>query len=177
MRLLVVTLSALALAGPAVAATPSFGVFDLQSDLAAASHNAYGDVAAKPRAAVAGHGTLAHCGSWCRFGNGWLAFAVKPALSHADVSSARAHYSKRAGWTVVVSLHAAARARWAAFARRVAFAAKHRGVPDVLVVVARGEIAAAPLSTEVVAAHGGVTLSGFSRASAKALVSALSRRT
>jgi hypothetical protein len=174
MRLLVVTLSALALAGPAVAATPSFGVFDLQSDLAAASHNAYGDVAAKPRNAVAGHGTLAHCGSWCRFGNGWLAFAVKPALSRGDVSAVRVRYSKHMGWTVVVSLHAGAQRRWAAFAQRVAAVGRERGVPDVLVVVAGGEIAAAPLSTEVVAAHGGVTLSGFSRASAKALVSALS---
>jgi hypothetical protein len=78
------------------------------------------------------------------------------------------------GWTVVVSLHAGAQRRWAAFAQRVAAVGRERGVPDVLVVVARGEIAAAPLSTEVVAAHGGVTLSGFSRASAKALVSALS---
>lgn len=177
MRLLVVTLAALTLAGPAAAATPSFGVFDLQSDLAAASHNAYGDVAAKPRAAVAGHGTLAHCGAWCRFGKGWLAFAVKPALSHRDVSSAKLRYTKHLGWTVVLSLHPAAQSRWAAFARRIAFTAKHRGVPDVLVVVARGEIAAAPLSTEVAAAHGGLTLSGFSRASARALVAALSRRT
>jgi hypothetical protein len=177
MRLLVVTLTALALAGPAAAATPSFGVFDLQSDLAAASHNMYGDVAVKPRAAVAGHGMLAHCGSWCRFGQGWLAFAVKPALSHRDVSSAKLRYTKHLGWTVILSLHPAAQSRWAAFARRIAFTAKHRGVPDVLVVVARGEIAAAPLSTEVAAAHGGLTLSGFSRASARALVAALSRRT
>jgi hypothetical protein len=174
MRVLAALACALVLAGPAAAGAPSFGVFDLQSDLATASHNAYGDVAAKPRAAAAGHGTLAHCGSWCRFGNGWLAFAVKPALSHGDVSSAHVSYSKRAGWRVVVSLHPAAQARWAAFARRLAFTAKHRGLPDVLVVVARGEIAAAPLATEVTAAHGGVTLSGFSRASAKALVSALS---
>jgi hypothetical protein len=174
MRLLALPFAALALAAPAAASTPSFGVFDLQSDLAAASHNAYGDVAAKPRVAVAGHGTLAECASWCRFGKGWLAFAVKPALTRADVTAAHVQYSKHLGWTVVVSLHPAAQSRWAAFARRVAFAGKHRGVPDVLVVVARGQIAAAPLSTEVTAAHGDLTLAGFSRASAKALVSALS---
>jgi hypothetical protein len=172
-RLIVVTLAALSLAGPAAAATPSFGVFDLQSDLAAASHNTYGDVAAKPRAAVAGHGILAHCGSSCRFGSGWLAFGVKPALNGGDVTAARVRFSKRTGWTVALSLRPAAQARWAAFAKRVAFAGRHRGVPDVLVVVARGEIAATPLATEVAAAHGGVTLSGFSRASAKLLASAL----
>jgi hypothetical protein len=176
MRILAISLAALALAGPAAASTPSFGVFDLQTDLAAASHNAYGDVAAKPRAAVTGHGTVVRCGSWCRFGKGWLAFAVKPALSRGDVSSARVRYSKHMGWTVVVSLHPAAQTRWAAFAKRVAFAGKHRGVPDVLIVVTRGEIAAAPLSTEVTAARGSVTLSGFSRASAKALGALLSRR-
>lgn len=170
---MVVTLAALSLAGPAAAATPSFGIFDLQSGLAAVSHNAYGDVAAKPRAAVEGHGLLARCGSSCRFGSGWLAFGVQPALTRADVTAARAQFSKRTGWTVALSLRPAAQDRWAAFARRVAFAGRHRGVPDVLVVVARGEIAAAPLSTEVNAAHGGVTLSGFSRASARALVSAL----
>jgi preprotein translocase subunit SecD len=173
MRLLAISIATLALAAPAAAATPAFGVFDLQSDLAAASHNAYGDVAVKPRAAVEGHGLLAHCGSSCRFGSGWLAFGVKPALSRSDVTAARVQSSKGMGWMVVLSLRPAAQSRWAAFARRVAFAGKHRGVPDVLIVVARGEIAAAPLSTEVTTAHGGVTLSGFSRASARALASAL----
>lgn len=173
MRLFAISLAALALAGPAAASTPSFGVFDLQSDLAAASHNAYGDVAVKPRAALAGHGTLAHCGSWCRFGKGWLAFAVEPAVGRSGVSRAQVRYSKRLGWAVVVSLHPAAQSRWAAFARRVALAGKQRGVPDVLVVVARGQIAAAPLSTGVYAAHGQLTLTGFSRASARALASAL----
>src|SRR3954464_3334267 len=96
-RLIVVTLAALSLAGPAAAATPSFGVFDLQNDLAAASHNAYGDVAVKPRAAVEGHGFLAHCGSSCRFGSGWLAFGVKPALTRGDVTAAKAQFSERAG--------------------------------------------------------------------------------
>ena len=173
MRLLTVLVCALALAAPAAAATPPFGVFDLQTDLAAASRNAYGDVAAKPRAAVAGHGLVVHCGSDCRFGRGWLAFAVRPALTGADVTAARVRFSKRTGWTVALSLRPAAQARWAAFARRVAFAGRHRGVPDVLVVVARGEVVAAPLSTEVAASPGGVTLSGFSRASARALASAV----
>lgn len=173
MRLLTAFLCALVLAAPAAAAGPRFGLFDLQSDLAAASHDTYGDVAAKPRAAVVGHGLLAHCGSSCRFGSGWLAFSVQPALTAADVTAARAQFSKRLGWTVALSLRPAAQARWAAFARRVAAAGRHRGVPDVLVVVARGEIAAAPLATEVAATHGGVTLTGFSRASAKLLASAL----
>jgi len=166
-------LAALVVAGPAAAATPVFGVFDLQTDLAAASHNAYGDVAVKPRAAVTGHGMLAHCGSWCQFGHGWLAFSVRPALSGADVTGASVHFSKRTGWTVALALRPAAQTRWAAFARRVAAAGRHRGVPDVLVVVAGSEIAATPLYSGVSTAHGRITLSGFTRASAQALASAL----
>jgi hypothetical protein len=173
-RLIVVTLAALALAGPAAAATPSFGVFDLQTDLAATSHNTYGDVAPKPRAKVAGKGLLAECGSSCRLGKGWLAFANPPALSAGDVTAARSSFSKRTGWTVALSLRPAAQQRWAAFARRVAAAGRERGVPEVLVVVARGQIAALPLASEVTSSHGRVTLSGFSRASARALASALS---
>src|SRR5437764_3110499 len=96
-RLIVVTLAALSFAGPAAAATPSFGVFDLQTDLAAASHNSFGDVAVKPLAAVQGKGVLAHCGSSCRFGSGWLAFGAKPALTRADVTATRLHFSKRTG--------------------------------------------------------------------------------
>ena len=157
--LLVVTLSALALAGPAAAATPRFGVFDLQSDLAAASTTTYGDVAVKPRAAVAGHGVLAHCGSWCRFGSGWLAFGVKPALTRADVTAARAR--------VLEADRLDGRALAAPGARRPAGPRSPAGWPSPRSTAAcrtcsswspRGEIAAAPLSTEVIAAHGGVTL-------------------
>jgi hypothetical protein len=169
MRVLAITFAALALAGPAVAATPRFALYDLQSDLAHASRNEYGDVLVKPLPRVAGKGTAVRCGPACRFGAGWLAFAAKPHLAPADVARAKAGYSKHDGWTVELSLRPRAVARWDAFRERTAAAAKLRGVPDVLVVVAGGQIAAAPLASEVATSHGAVTLTGFSRASAKSL--------
>ena len=173
MRVLAAVLCALTLAGPAAAAGPSFGVFDLQHDLAGASRDTFGDVAVKPRTAVAGKGVLVRCAAWCRFGTGWVAFAVPPALTASDLSTASASFSKRLGWHVRVTLRPAAEARWHAFAVRVAAAGRRRGVPEVLVVVVRGQIAATPLYSQIAAAHGVLTLTGFSRASAKALASTL----
>lgn len=173
MRQIAVIFAFLALAGPAAAATPRFALFDLQSDLAHASRNTYGDVQVKPRAAVAGHGTLARCAAACRFGNGWLAFRAEPHLAAADVATARSGYSAHKGWFVALTLRPAAVARWTLFARNVAGGAKMRGVPDVLVVVARGAITALPLATQVSSVHGVVTLTGFSRASARDLAKLL----
>jgi hypothetical protein len=173
MRVLAAIFATLALAGPASAAGPRFAVFDLQSDLAHASRNTFGDVSVKPRAALAGRGTLVLCGAWCRFGDGWLAFRAVPHLQAGDVTSAAVQYSKRRGWTVQLGLRATAAARWALFSKNVAAGAKLQGVPDVLVVVAGGKIAAAPYSTQVTTSRGHVSLAGFSRASANALAKLL----
>jgi hypothetical protein len=173
MRLLAAALTSLALAGPAAAAAPRFALFDLQSDLAHASRHAYGDVEAKPRAALAGHGTVVRCAASCRFGDGWLAFRADPHLRASDVTAATADFSKRLGWTVQLTLRAPAADRWARFSQSLAAGMQRRGVPDVLVVVAGGQIAAAPYSTQVTASHGRVTLAGFSRASASALAKLL----
>lgn len=172
MRYLAVAAAALLLAGPAAAGS-GFALYDLQTDLARASRNVYGDVQAKPHAALAGHGTLARCAAWCRFGAGWLAFRTEPRLQAADVSAAAMRFTKRKGWVVELSLRPIAQRRWAAFAQRLRAAAAERGVPDVLVVVAAGQVAAAPYSSQVGFAHGRVTLTGFSRASADALVKSL----
>ena len=177
MRRLVPLVAVLALALPttAGAATPRFGLWDLQTDLSHASRNTYGDVAVRPLHALAGKGTLARCAAWCRFGRGWLAFSAGPRLSAADVSRATSAYSKRKGWFVELTLRPAAVPRWRAFARNVAQGAKLRGVPDVLVVVAGDQVAATPLATQVTSSGSVVTLTGFSRASAKALQNALNR--
>ena len=173
MRLFVAFFLFLSLAGPAAAAGPRFALFDLQTDLSHASRNPYGDVQVRPLAKVAGTGTVVRCGSSCRFGSGWLAFHAAPHLSAADVSAATARYSKRLGWSVALALRPRAAARWSLFAKHVAAGTKLRGVPDVLIVVAGGEVAASPFATQVSSAHGTVTLTGFSRASATALAKLL----
>jgi hypothetical protein len=176
MRRLVLLLCVGALAAPvaAGAATPKLALWDLQSDLAGVSRNVYGDVTVKPLRAVAGHGTEVRCAAWCRFGHGWLVFAKPPHLSAGDVATARFAYSSRRGWFVSLTLRPAALARWRAFVARVAKSARQRGVPDVLVVAVAGQIAAAPLATEVTSVRGVVTIAGFSRASAKALAAQFS---
>jgi hypothetical protein len=175
MRQLAIIVAALALAPSAVAATPSFKLWDLQTDLAHGSRNAFGDVQVKPRAAVVPHGIPVRCAAWCRFGSGWLAFRADPHLRSADVAAASVRYTKRLGWTVQLTLRPAAVARWDAFDRGLRLGAKLRGVPDVLVVAVGDQVAASPLATEIRASKGVVTLTGFSRASAKALENALKR--
>lgn len=160
---------ALAVPAAASAATPRFALYDLQSDLAHASRNGFGDVEVKPRTALAGKGTLVRCGTWCRFGAGWLAFRGGARLAAGDVSAAAVRYTKHKGWTVRLTLSPGAAAKWTRLAATLKAGAKLRGVPDVLVVVAGGEVAAAPYATQVTAAGGVLTLTGFSRASAKAL--------
>jgi hypothetical protein len=167
MRTVAAVVALLLITAPAAAAAPRFALWDLQSDLAHASRNEYGDVAVKRAAALAGKGTLVRCATWCRFGSGWLAFAKPSRLSAADVSSATVRYTKRQGWTVRLALRPFARARWSAFSHNVLAQAKLHGVPDVLVVAAGDQIAAAPLATQVSTARGVVTLTGFSRASAR----------
>jgi hypothetical protein len=171
MKRLCVVLLVLAFAAPAAAsaATPRFALYDLQADLAHASRNVYGDVQVKPRAALGGKGTLVRCGSWCRFGSGWLAFKTAPRLAPGDVSAPAVRYSAHKGWTVRLTLSRAAAAKWTRLARNLKSGAELAGVPSVLVVVAGGQVAASPYSTQVSASGGVLTLTGFSRASAKAL--------
>ena len=166
MRLLASSLAALAL-------SPPFAVWDLQADLAKVSHNAFGDVAVKPHAAVAGHGALVRCAAWCRFGDGWLAFSARPALARADVSRATPRLDRKNGWTVELRLTGPGWARWRSFAHRVELNGKKRGVPDVLIITASGQVAGTPMASEVFAAKGSVTLTGFTRASARAVAKSL----
>jgi SecDF, P1 head subdomain len=157
----------------AAATAPIFGLWNLQTDLSHASRNTYGDIAVKPRAVVAGKGTLVRCGTWCRFGSGWLAFAKPARLATADVADASARFSRRDGWVVQLTLRPAAQARWASFSRSVNAQARRNGVPAVLVVAVDGQIAAAPFSSQVAAKGGVVTLTGFAEAGAKKLASLL----
>ena len=83
MRLVSLLLLALVFAAPAAAAGPRFGLFDL-SDLSRTSHNEFGDVRVSQRT-TALRGTVVHCGTGCRFGSGWLAFAKAPSLNAGDV--------------------------------------------------------------------------------------------
>jgi hypothetical protein len=163
MRLLASSLAALAL-------SPPFGIWDLQRDLAPPSRNVYGDVQPKPRAALPA-AMLVRCGTWCRFGAGWLAFRRPPALAGGDVATATSMDSKELGWHVRLELTPSGRRHWQAFVQRV----RLRGLPDVLVVAVRGEIAAVPLASQVTGLHGTVTLTGFTQASAKATAAALRR--
>src|SRR3954453_9304271 len=134
MRVAAVVVVLLLISAPAAVAAPRFALWDLQSDLAHASRNPYGDVAVKPLAALRGKGTVVRCATWCRFGDGWLAFSQRPRLSAADGTRATGRYAEGQGWTVRISLRPSARTHWSAFARNVTSQAKLRGVPDVLVV-------------------------------------------
>jgi hypothetical protein len=167
MRLLAASLAA--------ASAPVFGLWSLQADLASASKNTYGDVAVQPRAKLAGKGTLVRCGDWCRFGAGWIAFKDPSRLSRSDVATATVVADKRLGWLVRLELTPAGRTRWTSFVRDLRRSAVKRGVPDVLVVVGGGQVAALPFATRVTTRAGVVTLTGFSEAGAKQLVSLLRR--
>lgn len=167
MRLLAASLAA--------ASAPVFGLWSLQADLANASKNTYGDVAVRPRAALAGTGTVVRCGASCRFGSGWLAFAKPSRLSARDVATASAAFTKRDGWSVRLELTAGGRGRWDTFVRQLRRNARARGVPDVLVVAGAGQVAAQPLATQVASKGGVVTLTGFSKAGALKLASLLKR--
>jgi hypothetical protein len=163
MRLVALLSLALVFAAPAAASGPRFGLFDL-SDLSRASHNVYGDVKVSQRM-TALRGTVVHCGTGCRFGSGWLAFAKGPSLAAGDVKSAKVHVG-RIGWSVDLGLTARGRARWTAFDRLAKLRAKSTGFPDVLVVVVNGEILAVPYANDVRYKTGTLELVGFSRANA-----------
>jgi hypothetical protein len=163
MRIAALMLVALALAGPAAAAGPRFGLFDLH-DLARASHNAYGDVKTA-RSPTALHGTVVHCGAGCRFSSGWLAFAKGPSLAAGDVASAKAH-AHRGGWSITLTLTARGQARWAAVAKVASARMRKAGVPDVFAVVVDGSILAVPFASDLRYKVGTLELYGFERAGA-----------
>lgn len=162
-------LGALVLAGGASAGTPRFALFDVHSDLAAVSHNTFGDVKVWKRQAALerrAHGaTLVRCGSDCSFGAGWLAFSRPPALSAGDVVTAkaqRAHY----GWGLVLTLTVRGKASLAQFHRRASLSGTTRGVPDALVLVLDGTIVAQPLASQLTPGKATLEIPGFSRANA-----------
>jgi hypothetical protein len=163
MRLVPLVLLALVFAAPAAAAGPRFGLFDL-NDLSAASRNEFGDVKVSQRA-TALRGTVVHCGTGCRFGSGWLAFAKAPSLNAGNVVSAKAH-AGRIGWSVDLGLTARGVNRWTAFSKVAAQRAKSTGFPDVLVVVVNGDILSVPYANDVRHKNGTLELVGFSRAAA-----------
>jgi hypothetical protein len=163
MRLAALLLVTLTLAAPAAAGVPQFGIFDLH-DLAPTSHNLYGDVKVA-RSPAALHGFVVHCGSECRFGSGWLAFARGPGIGAGDVASAKA-LAGRFAWTVQLVLTTPGRAHWTAFSKLAAARLRSVGVPDVFAVVVGGSIVALPYANGVRYKRGTLDLAGFSRAGA-----------
>lgn len=171
MRFLLPLLAALVLAAPASAASLRFGIFNLSSDLAAASHNEFGDVKASSGADAlarkARGATLVRCAAECRFGKGWLAFSKGPGLTNADLVSAKAHAVRRDLWQLTVQLTKRGQSRWIAFSRVAAERAKRRGIPDVLVVVVDGQILAQPYANAFRRTRGTLELFGFTPAGAR----------
>jgi hypothetical protein len=163
-------LAALALAGGASAGTPRFALFDVHRDLAAASHNVFGDVKVwKRSSALAGRArgaTLVRCARDCTFGAGWLAFSRRPSLSASNVVSAKARRT-RTGWSVVLGLDTGGTAALARFRRLAAISGKTRGVPDALALVLDGTIVAQPLANQIHQSKATVEIPGLSRANAR----------
>ena len=169
MRPLAFLFAALALAAPASAAAPRFGLFDLH-DLAKASRNEFGDV--KPTARIPAAPFAVECGAGCRFGPGWLGFTQLVGPTAADIRAASAGPG-RIGWSVRLDLTARGRSRWRAYAAVAAARAKKAGVPDVVAVVVRGRILAAPLADTIRLVRGRLDVPGFSPANARTAAKAL----
>jgi preprotein translocase subunit SecD len=165
MRFVALTCLALVLASPAAAATPRFGLFNLNSDLSKASRNEFGDLRLAKRPGTL-HGVVVRCGAGCRFGSGWLAFSKQPSLNAGDVAGAEASLG-RVGWSVHVQLTARGKSRWAAFSKAAVRHQRAQGVPDVFVVVVDGSVVAAPFASQVRAKDGSLELAGFHRADAR----------
>jgi hypothetical protein len=170
-------LSGGASAGAASAGAPRFALFNVHSDLAAASHNSYGDVKVWKRESAlarrANRATLVRCGSDCTFGAGWLAFSQKPALSAGDVVSAKTRRTK-SGWSVILRLSPHGTAAVAAFRRITALSAKTRGVPDALALVLDGTIVAQPLADQIRHGKATVEIPGLSHGNALRVAKLLS---
>jgi preprotein translocase subunit SecD len=170
MRLLVPALAALVLAAPASAAGPRFGLFDLDSGLARASHTVYGDVKVSPDASAlarkAPGATVVRCGDQCRLGTGFVAFSEGPLLTARDIAAPRAHPGLR-GWNVSVTLTAHGRAAWARLSRTLRLTTRSTGLQPVLAIVLDGTIYALPFASDL--RHTGTTLelAGFTPAGAR----------
>jgi hypothetical protein len=164
-------------AAPAAAAEPRFALFDVDAGLAPASRNVYGDVNVEPsRAALvrrARGATVVRCGSDCRFGRGWLAFAKRPLLTARDVAGAARAQRGAAGWSVRVRLTP----RGVADVRRLRAAASSQkartGLPPVYAVVLDGRIDATPLATQLRLRGTTLVLGGFTRAAARRAVAGI----
>ena len=170
MRTAAFLFAALALAAPASAAAPRFGLFDLH-DLAKVSRNEFGDV--KPTRRVPAAPFAVECGGGCRLGPGWLGFTQLVGPTAADIRSVSAGPG-RIGWSVRLVLTPRGQSRWRAYARVATARAKRKGVPDVVAVVIGGRILAAPLADTIRLAHGRLEVPGFIPANAKTAVKALS---
>ena len=156
--LLTLACAALAAAGAGSAsraAPPRFAVWDLQRDLAPASHDAYGDVKpwrnADALAVRAPQATLVRCTFACGFGDGWFAFSRTPELRTQDVvrGSVRAVELKGKTWAVTLRLTWRGLVRWRELSHAAERRMQKRGVPDVLVFVVHGTVVSAPFSTNV----------------------------
>jgi hypothetical protein len=161
--------AAVSLAGSASAATPRLALFDVQRDLARASHNAYGDVRVWKRssalAARASGSALVRCGSDCTFGPGWVAFSGTPAFASGDVLSARAKRTK-SSWSLILGLNRRGTAGLTRFQRLAALSGRTRGVADALVIVLNGTIIAQPLASQIRRTKAAVEIPGFSHTNA-----------
>lgn len=167
-------LGTLALASGASAGTPRLALFDLRTDLAGASHNTYGDVKVwtnKAGLAARTHGaTLVRCAGDCTYGAGWLAFKRGPELAAGDVASAKTEHSRKAGWSLVLTLTPRGTTRFQAFKHSADPRARRLGVADALVVVLDGSIVAQPLESQLRLGKKAPTLAipGFRRSQALA---------
>lgn len=169
MRLVATVLVTLTLAAPASAAAPRFGLFDMH-DLSKASRNEFGDV--QPTRRVPNAPFVVMCGTGCRLGSGWLGFTQLLGPTAADIRSVSAGPGP-IGWSVRLELTARGQSRWRAYAKVAAARARKVGVPDVLAVVVRGRILAAPLADTLRLAHGRLDVPGFVPANARIAVRAL----
>jgi hypothetical protein len=169
MRIVAIAILALALVAPASAAAPRFGLFDLH-DLAKGSRNEFGDV--KPTRRIPKAPFAVACGTGCRLGSGWLGFTQLVGPTAADIRSVSAGPG-RIGWSLRLELTARGLSRWRAYARVAAARARKAGVPDVLTVVVRGRILAAPLADTLRLGHGRLDVPGFTPGKARAAVEGL----
>lgn len=163
MRLLLALLVCLALAAPAAAATPRFGLFDLHRDLAGASRNTYGDVQVKPEQKLPASAALVRCGDGCTYGKGFLAFRRGPALGAGDVLGAKAYRIRALAWGVALELTPAGAARWRAYTRQATQQAARRGLPNALVLAVDGRVAGQPFANQVVLKKTTLRIAGLTR--------------
>jgi hypothetical protein len=157
-------------------ASAGVGLFDLRTDLAPASRNAFGDVHVASRAALARKAptaTLVRCTGGCTYGKGWLAFSRRPALASSDVVSARAYRVRGPVWGVALTLTPRGVTRWTAFSRRAAKAARQQGLPDALVLAVDGSVAAQPLANQIVRMRTTLRIAGLDRLNAVRTANAL----